>query len=160
MCSTAEKYFGHQNVGTTRFLCLLDYSFPWRTLKNNKEVSYLEYSCGYGEEYQVWISYLPNSITEGQRTCGSGGPVTPTFYARGKKPLFFHEFPSERLLRLNKSKHFYLHSPSCSNSLVIRKMQMLLSDTKNKYQSHFNQPCESQKERINTHYHTMYLHYH
>lgn len=40
---------------------------------------YLLYSCGYGEEYQVWISNLPNSMTDGQRIWGSGGPVTPTF---------------------------------------------------------------------------------
>lgn len=43
-------------------------------------VCYLLYSCGYGEEYHVCISYFPNSITDGHRIWGSGGPVTPTFY--------------------------------------------------------------------------------
>lgn len=87
-------------------------------------------------------------------------PSHPYFLCKGKKNPSIHEFASERLLRLNKLKHFYLHSPNCSNSLVIRKMQMLLSDTKNQHQSHFQQPWDSQKERITKHYHTMYLHYH
>lgn len=32
-----------------------------------KDQHHLEYSGGYGEEYQVWISYLPNSMTAGRR---------------------------------------------------------------------------------------------
>lgn len=79
---------------------------------------------------------------------------SPLLSMQGERNPSFQKFPSERLLRLNKLKHFHLHSPFCSNSQVIRKMQMLLSDTKNQYQSHFKQPCDSQKERINKHYHT------
>lgn len=47
--------------------------------KNEKTQIYLLYSCGYGDEYHVWISNLPNSMTDGHRIWGSGGPVTPTF---------------------------------------------------------------------------------
>lgn len=76
---------------------------------------------------------------------------SPLLSMQGEKnPCFFHEFPSERLLRLNKLKQFYLDSPSCSSSLVIRKMQMLHSDIKIST-SHIssNRVIHKKKELIN-----------
>ena len=47
-----------------------------KVLKHSREYckgTYSEYSCGYGDEYQVLISYLPNSIQGG---CGpAAGPL-------------------------------------------------------------------------------------
>lgn len=40
---------------------------------------YLAYSCGYGEEYQVWISYFPNSMTDGYRLWASTVVIPPVF---------------------------------------------------------------------------------
>lgn len=55
-------------------------SDKWNSETKVPMVSHLLYSCGYGDEYHVWISYFPNSMTAGQRMWGSRGPVAPTFY--------------------------------------------------------------------------------
>lgn len=99
----------------------------WSRTKKDVHL-YLEYSWGYGEEYQVWISYLPNSMTEGHRTCGSGGPVTPTFYAR-KKDISMNFQLKDLQAEINWSVSIYPVHPTQSE-LKVRRCRNQQSHTK------------------------------
>jgi hypothetical protein len=56
---------------TCRFTIGLDFMY-FRQNSHKKSFGSLAYSCGYGDEYHVDISYLPNCISKGDRADDPG----------------------------------------------------------------------------------------